>query len=371
MNRRADEFDPEARQENFPSLNQLYFYLTQGCNLACRHCWLAPKFDPTASNYPVLPLELFETAIHEAKPLGLNTVKLTGGEPLMHPQIITLLEIVRREQLSLRIETNGLLCTPEIVSEIAKSPDRLVAVSVDGANADIHEWVRGVPGCFEKTLQGIRNLVAADTPPQIIMSLMRCNAEHIEAMVHMAETLGAESVKFNIVQPTGRGEKVHTGTNGLEVEELIDLGKYVEMELAPKTDLRLVFDYPPAFRPLSRISSGDGSACGILGILGVIASGHYALCGIGEHIPELVFGTVGKEKLEDVWRQDETLNSLREGLPDSLTGICDICIMKHICYGSCIAQNYYRTDNLWGAYWFCEQANEIGKFPATRKRLAG
>jgi SynChlorMet cassette radical SAM/SPASM protein ScmF len=242
---------------------------------------------------------------------------------------------------------------------------------MDGANADIHEWVRGVPGCFEKTLQGIRNLVAADTPPQIIMSLMRCNAEHIEAMVAMAENLGAESVKFNIVQPTGRGEKVHTGTNGLEVEELIDLGKYVEMELAPKTDLRLVFDYPPAFHPLSRIASGDGSACGILGILGVIASGHYALCGIGEHIPELVFGTVGKEKLEDIWRDDETLNSLREGLPDSLTGICEICIMKHVCYGSCIAQNYYRTDNLWGAYWFCEQANEIGKFPATRKRFAG
>ncbi len=41
--------------------------------------------------------------------------------------------------------------------------------------------------------------------------------------------------------------------------------------------------------------------CGILGILGVIASGHYALCGIGEHVPELVFGEVGVDTLAAVW----------------------------------------------------------------------
>ena len=68
-------------------LNQLYFYLTEGCNLACRHCWLAPKLDAAGDRYPTLPVELFETAIREAKPLGLSAVKLTGGEPLLHPRI--------------------------------------------------------------------------------------------------------------------------------------------------------------------------------------------------------------------------------------------------------------------------------------------
>jgi len=357
----------EFGQESIPSLNQLYFYLTEGCNLACRHCWLAPKFDPNASRYPVLPVELFDTAIREAKPLGLSRVKLTGGEPLMHPEITALLEIVRREELALTIETNGMLCTPEMAAEIAKSPRRFVSVSMDGADAATHEWVRGVEGSFEGAQQAVRNLASADTPPQIIMSLMRCNANQVEAMVDMAEDLGASSVKFNVVQPTGRGEKMHASTNGLEVAELIKLGHFVDTRLSSNTQLKLSFDYPMVFRPLSRIASGDGGGvCGILGILGVIASGHYALCGIGEHISELVFGKIGEDPLLEVWRENSTLKNLRSGMPEQLTGICAECLMKHRCLGTCIAQNYYSTGNLWAPFWFCKQAQEIGLFPPSR-----
>src|SRR5665647_1504590 len=103
------------------ALQTLYFYLSEGCNLACRHCWMGPRFDVTGNQYPVLPVELFETAILEAKPLGLRGVKLTGGEPLLHPHFMHLLEIVRREELNVSIETNGLLCTPEIAAAIARS----------------------------------------------------------------------------------------------------------------------------------------------------------------------------------------------------------------------------------------------------------
>jgi len=196
QNRLSQEMEPQS----LLPLNQLYFYLTKGCNLACRHCWLAPRFDRTGSRYPTLRVELFETAIREAKPFGLQGVKLTGGEPLLHPHFKKLLEIVRREGLSLNIETNGLLCTPEIAEEIAKSTKRFVSVSIDGADAATHEWVRGVPGCFETALQAVRNLVAAGTSPQIVMCVMRCNADQVEAIVRLAENLGAASVKFNILQ---------------------------------------------------------------------------------------------------------------------------------------------------------------------------
>jgi len=353
--------------QDIPVLNQMYFYLTEGCNLACRHCWIAPKYDPEAKRYPTLAVELFERSILQAKPLGLSGVKLTGGEPLMHPQIYQLLKIVQREELSLTIETNGLLCTPEMAAEVARSEKRFVSVSLDGADADTHEWVRGISGSFEKTRQGIRNLVNAGIKPQIILSLMRCNSDQVEAVVRLAEELGASSVKFNIVQPTGRGENFHKGINGLDVGELIDLGYFVEMDLARETDLRLYFDYPMAFRRLSRIASGDGcGVCGILGILGVIASGYYALCGIGEHIPELVFGQVETDPLEEVWRESKILNELREGLPERLEGVCGRCLMKARCRGSCIAQNYYRSNNLWSPFWFCEQAEAEGLFPSSR-----
>ncbi len=349
------------------TINTLYFYLTEGCNLACRHCWMGPRFDATGNHYPTLPVELFETAIREARPLGLSGVKLTGGEPLSHPHFTRLLEIVRREELKLTVETNGLLCTPAIAAEIAQSPRRFVSVSIDGADAATHEWVRGVPGSFEAARQAVRNLVAADVRPQVIFSVMRSNAGQVDAMVQMAEELGAASLKFNVVQPTARGEKLHESQGTLAIGELIALGRHVERELAPKTRLRVIFHYPHAFKALHCIASGDGcSACGILGILGVIASGHYALCGIGEQVPELVFGAVGKDKLEEIWRGNAILKALREGLPARLEGVCGRCLMKGRCLGSCVAQSYYGKGSLWAPYWFCEQAEKEGLFPASR-----
>lgn len=355
------------KKSGIRKINTLYFYLTEGCNLACRHCWMGPRFDAEGDRYPTLSVDVFETAIREAKPLGLTGVKLTGGEPLLHPQFNSLLEIVRREDLRLTIETNGLLCTPEIASEIAKSPKRFVSVSIDGTDAETHEWVRGVTGSFEAACQAVRNLVAAGIKPQVIFTVMRKNASQVDAMVRMVEELGASSLKFNVVQPTARGESLHEKQETLSVGELITLGRHVEKELASGTKLKLVFHYPPAFKALRNVASGEGcGTCGIFGILGVIASGHYALCGIGEQVPDLIFGEVGKDKLKKVWQKNAILMALREGLPGQLEGICGRCLMKERCLGSCVAQNYYSRGSLWAPYWFCEQAEEAGLFPASR-----
>jgi radical SAM protein with 4Fe4S-binding SPASM domain len=79
-----------------------------------------------------------------------------------------------------------------------------------------------------------------------------------------------------------------------------------------------------------------------------------------------VFGRVGKDPLDHVWRDNGTLQELRAGLPDSLKGVCGRCLMKHSCLGSCIAQNYYSTGSLWEPHWFCQQAEEAGLFPLSR-----
>jgi len=350
-----------------PPLRQLYFYLTEGCNLACRHCWLAPRLDTTGNSYPTLPVELFETAIREAKPLGLNGVKLTGGEPLLHPHFTHLLEITRRAELRVIIETNGLLCTPEIAAEIAKSPKPFVSVSIDGIDAATHEKVRGVRGSFQAAVQAVQNLVAARIRPQVIFTVMRSNVGQVDAIVRLAEELRAASVKFNVVQPTARGKKLHEVQEVLSIADLITLGRHVERDLAPNTKLRLYFAYPQAFRTLSRMVSGDAcGVCGIFSILGVLANGHYALCGIGNHVPDLVFGKVGKDRLEEVWQGHPTLTKLRAGLSERLEGVCASCLMKRCCLGMCVAQNYYRTGNLWAPFWFCKQAEEAGLFPASR-----
>jgi SynChlorMet cassette radical SAM/SPASM protein ScmF len=350
-------------------LNQIYFYLTEGCNLACRHCWIAPKFESGKPAYPYVSLELFKSIIEQAKPLGLNAIKLTGGEPLLHPQIKELLDYIKEEDLRLVVETNGVLCTLELAEKMKACKNTFVSVSLDGATAQSHEWVRGVAGSLEAALEGARNLVKVGFRPQIIMSVMRHNRHEMETVVRMAEALGAGSVKFNLVQPTARGEKMHELGETLTIEELVDTGHWVETSLKPSSKLRIVYSHPPAFVPLGRIlgDQADGcGTCGIFGIIGVLGNGKYALCGIGETVPELIFGDARTDRLKDVWENNTILNQIRAGLPKRLEGLCGDCIMKNRCLGNCIAQNYYRSKNLWATYWYCEEAHKLGKFPKSR-----
>jgi SynChlorMet cassette radical SAM/SPASM protein ScmF len=352
-----------------PPLNTLYFYLTEGCNLRCRHCWIEPPHQSAKRQYPVLDPALFRDILGQARPLGLTSVKLTGGEPLMHPRIGDLLEILRDEKIRFNVETNGVLCTPELARDMVRSGLYHISVSLDGADAKTHEWVRGVEGCFEAALQGVRNLVAAGIRPQVIMTLMRRNVEQIESVVRLSESLGCSSVKFNIVQPTARGVKMHEAGETLPIREIVRLGDWIENELSARTRLGLHYSHPVAFRPLGRMYGREGSGCsicGIYGIIGVLAGGSYALCGIGEHVPELVFGHASNDSLADVWQTNPVLRAIREGLPSRLGGICGECLMKGVCLGSCIAQNYYRSGSLWAGHWYCEEAKAKGIFPVTR-----
>ncbi len=346
-------------------LSQLYLYLTEGCNLACRHCWLAPKFDAGAIRYSVLDVAVMRKVLNEALPLGLQAVKLTGGEPLMHPEIITILEIIKNEKLRLTIETNGLLCTKEVVAKIAEHEKAFVSVSLDGASAETHEWVRGVKGSFAAACNAVSYLAEAGLRPQIIFSVMRHNAVEVPEIIKLGECLGAKSIKFNIIQPTARGETLHEQDETLSLSELIELGRTVEFRLQPATKILLHYDYPAAFQPLSRLSK-RWSNCGIKNILGVLATGKYALCGIGEQISELIFGEAGKDSLATIWNEHPILLKIREDIPLQLKGVCSLCLMKSRCLGSCVAQNYYRTKDLTSPFWFCEMAEREGLFPESR-----
>jgi SynChlorMet cassette radical SAM/SPASM protein ScmF len=244
-----------------------------------------------------------------------------------------------------------------------------ISVSLDGADAQTHEWVRGVEGCFEAAMAGIRNLVAAGVRPQVIMTLMRRNVDQIEAVVRLSESLGCSSVKFNIVQPTARGVKMHEAGETLSIREIVRLGERVENELSAGTMLPLHYSHPVAFRPLGTMYGREGSGCSkcdVHRILGVLADGTYALCGIGETVPELNFGHSLRDLLVDVWNANSVLREIRQGLPQRLEGVCGDCLMKGVCLGSCIAQNYYRSNSLWASFWYCEEAERLGLFPETR-----
>lgn len=350
-----------------PPLDTIYFYLTQGCNLGCKHCWLNPPIENGPLKYPFLDTGDFIRVVSEAGPLGLRSVKLTGGEPLLHPDISAILDHISAGDLSLTLETNATLITDAIAEKLAAIRNCNVSVSIDSIQAETHDAIRNRPGCFDKTVHNIRKLARHRIPFQIIASLLPENRHEIIDILHFAETLGAGSFKLNVVQPTQRGEQLMIQGKTVAIDDVLDIANTLFQKHCSGTGISVNVTIPFAFRPLHLLWEGDVSRCGIRTIIGVLATGHYALCGIGTAVQELVFGKIGEDSLESIWFSHPVLDRIRKGLPDDLTGICGNCIMKQICLGSCIAQNYYESHNLMAPFWFCRVADNKGLFPESRK----
>ena len=353
--------------EGCPPLTCYYFYLTHGCNLACQHCWLAPKYQPHGDTGGHLHFDLFVQAIEEGLPLGLTHAKLTGGEPLLHPDFTRMVTLLRDKGLGLTIETNGTLLTREIANLLNESRIlSFITVSLDGANEETHDAFRGVKGSFHKACQGISYLVQAGLRPQVIMTVHQDNVDEIENLVHLAQDIGASSIKVGITQASGRGRNMFQREKMLSFDRLIELGHWIDTYLQPKFSIPIYYNWPAAYYTLSKLLTFSGYSCQIFNILGILPDGTMALCGIGEQVPELCFGKLREDLVSEVWRDNAVLLDLRQMIPGKFEGICGECLLKNVCLGACVAQSYQLTKNLKASYWFCQKANELGLFPASR-----
>lgn len=353
-----------------PSLSTLYVYLTSGCNCACQHCWFVPEAGhSTVTGSDMLNPAVLRTAIEQALPLGLTSLKWTGGEPTLHPQFPEFLSLQKEFSLGGLIETNGMLLSAALVEQIVAAGVTNVSVSLDGARAMTHDSIRGVTGGFDRTLAGVRELVNAGLHPELIFTLQRENLAELEAFFALAEELKAGSVELNILQPVLRGAALKDSGGMLSIAELLEINQLVNEVWPEQFTVPINLDIPMAFRPLSKMMSGQaGGACSILNILGVLPRGDYALCGVGQHVSELAMGSVMETNLKEVWENHPVLGGLREGLPERLQGICAECLMRSACLGCCVAANYHLSSDLLAPYWFCRLAEEAGMFPGSRRR---
>ena len=357
-----------ALPEGVPPLTSLYLYISGSCNLACRHCWIEPDFRPDARNGRFLEFEYLRKAVTEAKPLGLRSVKLTGGEPMLHPRFREIVEWLDSEGMPIIIETNGTLVDDEMARFLKSRPAmNFISVSLDGARAETHEELRGVPGSYERAVGGIKALAAAGFRPQMICTLHTGNVAEIDDILDLAGLLGCGSVKFNHIQRIGRGERL-AQERGLTIETIIWLYRKLVANRKNGHSPTIFFDIPMAFRPIRALLKGVQGYCSVLNILGVLSGGEMSLCGVGVTVPELIYGNLEKDKLGDIWREAAGLRDLRSCIPGGLEGICGNCLHKDLCLGDCLAYNYYESRTLTGAYYFCRYAEERGLFPASRKR---
>jgi SynChlorMet cassette radical SAM/SPASM protein ScmF len=378
----TDAKPPLDLPEGVPPLRAFYLYMSNSCNLACRHCWITPRFvDGKPDPGDVIDVEALRDAVQEAKPMGLSNAKLTGGEPLLHPNFVEIVDMLSAEELNMNMETNGTLLTAELARYLKDATKlNFISISIDGADAETHDAFRNVPGAFDTALRGLDFLVEAGyTNAQVIMCVHRGNRSQVEDVVRLAAAHGAGSVKFNPVTNSGRGAAMHEQGENLDFVERMAFAHYIYDELRPRLreeelGVGLVLNTPLALMPIGEMMRRGGRTgdCGVLGILGLLGSGEIVLCGIGRTVPELVYGRLGEDSIRDIWLHHPTILELRRALADveSFPGICGECILAKRCRTGCVAQNFVDGRQLVWPDALCVEAERRGEFPATRRKAA-
>jgi radical SAM protein with 4Fe4S-binding SPASM domain len=173
-------------------------------------------------------------------------------------------------------------------------------------------------------------------------------------------------LKINHLVPCGRGKRVFRNRENLSPDELILLYQAVERERSSHGNLDVIFDLPVALRSIEDIKRRGIIECNILNILGILASGDYSICGIGQTIDELRMGNLYQDSIVEIWRNSRILKELRDSLPRQLKGVCGACLFKFQCLGACRANAYALNKDLYASYFLCQESYDSGRFPVSR-----
>lgn len=181
--------------------------ITDACNLDCLHCWVEAESCKSASQ---VPTQVLRQLLSDFIQLGGTGVRLTGGEPLLHPDWMELLSYAGELGLDkIILQTNGMLFGPADLPALCDlGLDRLqIQIGLDGASAKTHDLVRG-DGAFQQTLEGLRQLVGYGLGPQIalFMTEMQHNLQELPDIFALAAELGVGSVSSGCLVRCGRAE---------------------------------------------------------------------------------------------------------------------------------------------------------------------
>jgi len=177
----------------------LQVHPSRRCNLACGHCYSAsgPHVDES------VPKGLLLGAIRDAASLGYRQLAVSGGEPLLSPDLPAILKRARSLEMTTSITTNGLLLGQSRRWERIAHLVDVVAISIDGTEEE-HDALRGREGAYAQTVRNFAALRATGTPFGLITTLTQYNAGSLESVVRLAAAEGARSVQVHPLTLIGR-----------------------------------------------------------------------------------------------------------------------------------------------------------------------
>jgi len=299
---REDDYKGRAHYLTLKNLKELWFHLTDKCNLSCRHC----LFGASPAKQRTIETDLLKSIIDQAHGLGTRLFYFTGGEPFVYPDFPEILRYVQAkdEQIHAVVLTNGLLLEESLLQLLTLDGKRLhLQVSLDGLE-DRHDYLRG-KNSFAAVERNIKTARDAGLALTVSVAVNSDNVEQLPDIARRVRSLGIESMHlmYHFVRGKGTAEQfVDSEKLFRSVEQTAILCSELDLTIDNLEILKSqLFSMPGTRYDLSN-SAWESLAIGPDGQ--VYPSP--ALVGM----EEVACGEAAKG-LKQVWRESEVLNKIR------------------------------------------------------------
>ena len=163
------------------------FETTYRCNLNCIHCYcnLSAETREKELSYNQI-CKIIDQIVQE----GCLWLLITGGEPLIRDDFLSIYTYAKKKGLMIILFTNGTLLNKEIVKYLKDYPPFLVEITLYSMQPQTHEAVTRIPGSLEKTLNGIELLLKYGIRLNLKSTITKLNKTEIEEMKKYVKSLG-------------------------------------------------------------------------------------------------------------------------------------------------------------------------------------
>ena len=246
--------------------------ITDRCDLRCAHCFVSATAEGSD-----MSVELIVRAIPKLKAARVAHVTLTGGEPLVHPELPEILQRLVEAGFEVTVCTNAVSLSPDLVAHVKRLGHVSFNVSLDGITADSHGKFRGSRDSFDATLRNARLLGDAELLKGVLSTPNSlAGVDEYDAVYDLADELGADYLLMNPLSSFGRGIRAR---GRLKADERTMAGIQTRLEEAATEDTpeAVFIRFPNDMKPLTGCIAGD--------IIYVFVNGDVTVC------PYLVFAT--------------------------------------------------------------------------------
>lgn len=169
-------------------LTRVHVNVSGPCNEHCVHCYF-----PVEYRKKTMSRKQFLTLIEQCKECNVLNITLSGGEPMLNPELCFFIDKCRENNFSINVLSNLTLLSDELVEKFITTPLLSVQTSLYSMDANVHDSITKVNGSFDKTKQAIEILWKHNVPLQINCPIMKQNLDTYHDVLGWARSLNIEA----------------------------------------------------------------------------------------------------------------------------------------------------------------------------------